>query len=253
MKYEDIEGLRVSEIRELAVLEPWELINKRLNPPKPTPAQITGTIYHLLILQKDINLINEKIKIAPFKNWQTKASRDFKNSCNKDDFIILEDDFENMKKNIDVSKKNLEELFKDCLFEQEHFGDLNQFGKIKGRIDAINEKEILDLKCVNNLNFLDKKIFDFGYNLQMFLYMKLSKRFSAKLIFFHTESGLIEAKTLDYAELILECDYLLDRAKSNQKILENYNKTKEYKYKTSDYIPPAWGLQKFIENDTKGF
>lgn len=253
MKYEDAQGIRVSEIRKLATSSYENLLNDYLQQKTSTDSQRIGSAIHSLVLQKEIGEIPENLKILEFDNWKTKEAQNYKKEYDLNNEVIplLSKEFDTIKNMLKVSSSHLKEIFDNGEFEKAYFGDLDGFGEIKGRVDCLKEDMVVDLKCTTQFGNLDKKIFDMGYQLQMYLYMLLTKTTQARLIFLHPVSGLIEIKKLDFFIIENECDILLKKALSNKSKLDLYIAFNDIEVKNSDYNPPQWALSELIEWEEK--
>lgn len=249
MNYNDIQAIRVSEIRSLAVGSYDSLLSDLIEPKATTDAQRLGSFIHALVLQDDMNNIPTNLKVLEYENWRTKEAQNAKKEyeSNQDVIPILSNEFDNIQKVLNPIKQHLKDIFSGGKFEIAHTGELENFGAIKGRLDCIKDDYVIDLKCTSQLANLDKKIFDMGYQLQMYLYMMLSNINKAKLVFLNIKTGLIEIKHLALATIKAECDVLLERAWVNKQKIEMYRAFNYIDIKESDYYPPQWALSELLK------
>lgn len=255
--YNEIEAMRVSEIREFAISNISDVIADIKNPKQPSDFVRIGTAFHSLILRNDrgSEKLPDNIQILDFADWRTKEARECKQKYydSKDDYCpLLKQEYENIISIINSNIENINNIFNgegeyEIAFVDE-FDDepLNKFKKIKGRIDYLTKDCVVDLKTCSSLSGLDKKIFDMGYQLQMYLYMRLSGVENAKLVFLHTASGLLEIKNLDIIEIAPECEALLKKANKTFDEFQLYNTMGSVATKISDYMPPQWALGELL-------
>ena len=248
MNYDEIQGMRVSEIKALAVNSYDSILSELIEPRPITDPLRLGSVIHAIILQDNMDNMPSNIKILDYDNWRTKDAQKAKKEYEATQEIIpvLSNEFETIQRMINSVKSHLIDIFGGGEYERAHIGELENFGAIKGRLDCLKDDCVMDLKCTAQLTNLDKKIFDMGYQLQMYLYMLLSNKSKAKLVFLHTKTGLIEVKHLELKAIEPECEILLKRAWANKQKLDLYKAFKEIEVNDSDYIPPQWALSELL-------
>lgn len=249
-EYESIEAMRVSEIVRLATKDINSIIAELNTPRETTEQMLLGTVFHSLILRKDRRYVPEDIVIIYSDNYRTKYAQTEKDKALENGKIpILIRQWDKMLSGLKYAEKMLDIYFDPniCAFEQSFVGDDETFGKIKGRIDGIQNGCVNDLKYTSNQINLDKKIFDMGYQLQMFIYMNLSNCKESNLVFFDPNTYLIQVKHLKMESIKDECIGLLNRAKRNMDLVEKYKKGELGIVFESDYATPQWAYTYLME------
>lgn len=251
-EYEALNGIRVSEIVNFATKNIETIIQEYQNPKETNQNMLLGTAYHYFILRSDRDTIPNDIEVLDFGDYRTtKAKEARQKALDNGKIPLLTKDLATIQDNIKKLMPTLDEFFPstECDFEKVFCDSDATFGDIKGRVDAIHNDTILDLKVSTNTLFLDKKIFDMGYQLQMFLYMNLAKKDTAKLVFLNPDSLFVKTKRLNIGSIENECIVLLKRAKRNMMLLEAW-KNGEYTYENEgDYQAPQWALYSLNELD----
>lgn len=256
-EYNKIEAMRVSEIVKFATQDIETIIQKSLTQDTYTQNIITGLAYHAYVLRKDRSSMPSDIIEIQFPDYRKKEAQEAKAKALAVGKIpLLTHEIEKIEKTLIKMMPTLDEFFDTdtCEFEQSYIDDDVTFGKVKGRVDAIKNNElVLDLKVSTNTLFLDKKIFDMGYQLQMFLYMSLVGVENAKLVFFNPDSYFIKTKSLNINTIRDECIALLKRAKKNMMLFESWQKG-EYNYENEgEYQVPQWALHYLINSDKDSY
>lgn len=252
--YLNIQAMRVSEIKELAINTISDIIGEKNNPKDPAESLRIGTGFHSLILRdRNTDELPENIAVLDFKDWRSAKAKEVKQQYRENretDFCpLLAHELRAMEYIIEERRIDFDDIFNASKgeFEKAFVGELEGFGKIKGKLDYVTDDCVYDLKTCNTLANLDKRIFDLGYQLQMYLYMQLAGKEKAKLVFLHILSGAIAIKRLDYFEIKDECEALLERARKNQQALDLYNSMGDIEIQESDYIPPQWAIAELLK------
>lgn len=253
INYNELEGIRVSEIVRLCVDSIDAYLHKKIDT-KKTDAMRLGSILHAIILRRggvfDANL-PKIIEVMDYATWMAKESKEAKKrymECEDDSYLpILECELKSLEQGLELSQEAIDKIFENGSFEKAFQGELEGYGKIKGRVDCIKDNCIYDLKTTTSLDNLDKKIFDSGYQLQMYLYMQLAKVEQAKLVFYNYQTGNIAIKELDLFEIKEECETLLQWGLKQQKTIEMLEAYKEPYVTTTKYIPPQWAIANLLE------
>ena len=249
-EYEAIDAMRVSEIVRLATRDINSIVAELNTPRETTDQMLLGTAFHSLVLRKDRDSIPEDIVIIDSDNYRTKDAKAQKDKALENGQIpILIHQWDKMLAGLKYAEKMLDIYFDPniCAFEQSFVGDDESFGKIKGRIDGIQNGCVNDLKYTSNQINLDKKIFDMGYQLQMFIYMILADCEESNLVFFDPNTYLIQVKHLKLEVIRDECVGLLNRAKRNMDLVEQYKKGELGVVCESDYATPQWAYTYLME------
>lgn len=250
-EYESIKAMRVSEIVKFAVNDINEII-KDTQKKEMTESIKLGLAIHSILLRSDRAGIPDDICILDYENYRSKdAQKERDNAISNGQIPILITQYDNIMKGIDFASRELNVYFNpdECEFEKSFFATDVFFGDIKGRVDCIqNGNTINDLKVSTQTNMLDKKIFDFGYQLQMYIYMNLVGVEESNLVFFNPDTWLVSVKKIYLSHIEDECISLLQRAK------DNYNKFQSYKRREigildcGEYTTPQWAYNYLMNN-----
>lgn len=245
--YDNLEGLRVSQIAKYAVGH----IDKILTPTKEDSESIVmGNIIHSFLLRNDRNGIPENIMPIPYPDYKTSLARKLKDEALEDNKIpVLECKLEKIIDMI-INTPKLSQYFpSEAVFEKALQMEDIRFGLVKGRVDCIHNNEVWDLKVTTQTNNLDKKIFDMGYQVQMYLYMQLANLNSANLLFFNPETQTIHIKEMIISEISIECEALLDRALKMKEKVENFIAKKDIGGTKTKYNTPQWAYAELISEE----
>lgn len=253
-EYENLSGIRVSSIVEYATKDINTIIKNELQEKEYTDSILLGLAAHALILRKNKSSLPQELEIIDADSYRTKDAQAQKQEALDNGKIpLLKKNLESLETSIKRASAFLNCFFNpsECEFEVAFSDDDATFGSIKGRLDAIQNGNVInDLKvsrdCTSNL---DKKIFDSGYQLQMFLYMTLSGIREANLVFFNPDTALINVKRLDYAVIKDECVALLGRAQKNMELLERYREGNLGVIEGGEYQTPQWAYHYLLENE----
>lgn len=249
-EYEAIEAIRVSEIVRLATRDINSIIAELNTPRETTDQMLLGTAFHSLVLRADRDDLPDDVWLIDSDNYRTKeAQRQKANALQNGLVPILIHQWDKMVAGLKYAERILDKYFNPitCKFEQSFVGEDKTFGKIKGRIDGIQDGCVNDLKYTSNQANLDKKIFDMGYQLQMFIYMVLANVEESNLVFFDPNTYLIQVKHLKLGAIKDECVELLNRAKKNMELVEQYKKGELGVICESDYATPQWAYTYLME------
>lgn len=244
--------MRVTEIVRLAT----QPIEKLLIPQETSPLMLQGSLYHAHILRHDYaeKSTPEQVEVINADSYRTKVAQEARdNALAQNRLPCLTKDWEAISSTPESTMQALHDIFKADKFELEIHGKVKHFGEIVGHLDSLNGIFVSDLKISQQNDRLDKKIFDYGYQLQMFLYMELAQVEQAKLVFFNPQANAIFTKELCYYDLLAECEALLDKAHRNYCQLNNIAEKGVY-IESSSYNPPQWVLSELLEaeNQHKG-
>lgn len=205
------------------------------------PKANLGTFWHSWILRADRESVPANIVVIESKDYRSKLAQKARNKAiSEDKTPVLQKEYETFLQGFNFLKSKLYEIFPiNSYFEYEIKGDLDGL-ELVGHIDCMNENKVVDLK-ISEVNVkLDKHIFDMRYNLQLYLYMLLSKREYAELVFINPKSLTIYIKSLKMAELKDECEVLIKKAIDNMRVV---NKAlSEPLVVRSDYVIPQWAI-----------
>lgn len=244
--------MRVTEICRLAIQPLEKLISEaRLGKTQANEAMLLGTAWHALILRdnRQSEDIPDELVIIDSDNYRTKQAQELKNQAlSENKTPILAKDYETARKNIDFLASALDSIFtKSAQYEVELKGKVDYFGEIIGHADCLTENKIIELKISTKGGDYNKAIFDSAYQLQVFLYMHLSNKTQAEIIFINPDSLTITRKILDYYTLQSEAEALLEMAhKKNKLIIESID---EPLIQTSEYITPQWAYTNLIQGE----
>lgn len=244
--------MRVTEITRLATAPIDRLVAEaRLGKPAPSDLMLQGTAWHALILRGN-RLTSEapvELEIIEADNYRTKLAQEARNHALAHNRTpILRKDYTSAVKSIDFLASALDSIMpQGAIYEQEFKGKVDYFGEIVGHIDCLTEAEVIDLKISAKGGDFNKLIFDNGYQLQVFLYMHLSNRTQAKLVFINPESLVTTIKTLHYYEIQTECEALLKLAHEKQAKLQEALESPLIQ--TSDYATPQWAYTNLIQGE----
>lgn len=199
---------RASLLAKASNLNPVEFIELMLAERKATKAMDTGTIVHSLILEKKLP---DSIVVLDYEDYRTKAAQTDKKAaydCGKIPCLrkevqeFLDDDFSQVQKlfaGYDV------EVAKSMLYRKD-------FAKITGHLDAFNGHHVKDLKVTNSKTFsnVEKEIFYKGYDIQVFLYMLMTKTRTASIVFFNLDTGMYQEVDMHLENIKDSCIDRLD-------------------------------------------
>lgn len=244
--------MRVTQICRLAVKDIDTLIAESREGVKTTDAMLLGSAYHAYILRPDRtgDTPNEVVEIDA-DNFMTKAAKEAKAAALDAGLIpMLKAKCREIERGVQFLEPALRELFAGKVeYEKEVSGDLAGFGEIVGHIDALAESKIIDLKVSALNRDLNKVVFDSGYQLQMYLYMRLAGVDFADLVFLNPASLTLKVVSMNAFELETECEALLKRA------VENYVQLFEIEtggvpyVERLEYQTPQWALSQLIQNE----
>lgn len=254
-EYEAVKAMRVSEIVALTSSSLYEVIKKfTIEKPLTEPMKF-GTLIHSMLLTDDRDAFPYGFHIVEAENFVCKKGREGKEKGLKFKKIpILRKQYENALQSLEKAMPVLDKYFDPakCEFEKPFFANDEVFGEIKGRLDAIYDNRVVnDLKVSSSFGNLDKKIYDMGYQVQMYLYMELSGLEESNLVFFDPENSIIQVKHLPKAQIQKECEVLLKRAVKNKKLLDEYLAGELRELLVDDYQIPQWALTDLAFEDNK--
>lgn len=250
-EYEQIDAIRVSEIVRYATKDINSIITDIKVPRETTDQMLLGTAFHSLVLRNDRSTLPDDICIIDSDNYRTKEAKEKKQKALDNGMTpLLIHQYENMLAGINYASKVLDRYFNPntCEFERAFIAEDETFGNVKGRIDGIQDGCVNDLKYSKNQLNLDKKIFDMGYQLQMYIYMELSGLDTANLVFFDPDTYLIQVKTLRKSQIQQECTSLILRAKKNMALVDAYKRGELNELESTDYATPQWAFTYLMEN-----
>ena len=149
-------------------------------PRKPTAAMDKGSIIHGLLLGS-----GQEISVLNFDNFRTKLAQETRDLAYSEDKIpILQKDMETINEAVENAKKQIKELAP--YFFEPHESELSvrwtmdNGVKCQSRFDWIKPEtgKIIDLKSCSDANpkVLDRKILDFGYDIQEALYLQCANK-----------------------------------------------------------------------------
>lgn len=149
-------------------------------PRKPTTFMDKGNIIHGLILGG-----GPEIEIIQADNFRTKAAQELKAMAYEENKIpILQKDMDTIDEAVENAKEQIKQLapyfFEDHQSELSVRWTMDNGVKTQSRFDWIKPETglIIDLKTANDANpqNLDRKILDFGYDIQEALYMQCANK-----------------------------------------------------------------------------
>lgn len=251
-EYESIKATRVSEIVKFAVSDISTIIKDLTQEKEMTESIKLGLAVHSILLRQDRSGIPDDIVILDYENYRSKESQKERDEAINDNKIpILISQYNKIIKGLDFASKELDIYFNpsECEFEKSFFATDDFFGDIKGRIDCIQNSNVInDLKVSTQTNMLDKKIFDFGYQLQMYIYMNLAGVEESNLIFFNPDTWLVSVKKIYLSHIKEECISLLQRAKYNYIKFQSYKRGEIGVLDCGEYVTPQWAYNYLLEN-----
>lgn len=250
LEYEELEGTRVTTLVKFAISDLYKLMSDHRQPSAPSSQMMMGSVVHALLLREEhFTDDHPDVCILDYDNYMKKEAREAKEKAILDNKLyILRKEYEAVIKNMPLClHKMLRE--NNPLFEHGLNSDLAGIGLIKGKIDCLQDEEVIDLKVTTQNLDLDKQIFNSGYQLQLFLYMLLSGRENGKIIFYNYETGLYRIKNFNIDNIRDECIALIEKAfkrmeKYDAIIASNVSCVSE-----SDYITPQWAYQHMMETE----
>lgn len=255
-EYEEVKGLRVSEIVALATRDLEGVIKYFSKKEATTEAMRMGTLAHSILLRKDRDYVPDDIIIIQAENYLTKQAREHRNRAFEDGLLpVLRKDYEYMFNGLGSVENILNKYFDPdkCEFEKPYYATDERFGKIKGRIDAVYDGRIVNDLKVSSVpaNQLDKKIWDMGYQLQMYIYMELSGLEEANLVFVSPDTFLVSVKHLQKDIIQDECVVLLQKALENWDLLHKYQDGMLGEYVSSEYQAPQWAYSILMDEESQ--
>lgn len=146
----------------------------------PTKAMDKGSIIHSLLLGG-----GQEIVVIIADNFRTKAAQEERDMAYDEDKIpILDKEMTAINESIETIKKNIRELapyfFEPCEFELSVRWEMDNSVKCQSRFDWIqlSTGKIIELKTANDANpqKLDRKILDFGYDIQGAMYLQAANK-----------------------------------------------------------------------------
>lgn len=245
--------MRVTEIVRYA----YNSLDALMLEQKDTPQMLLGSAWHYFILRNNRETKPSNVVRIDANDYRTKASREIRDEALANGKIpLLRKEYNSIVEMMETLKNDIDKIFpSDAEYELEVEGDVHQFGKVLGHIDCLTKDDVIDLKISANTANLDKHICDFGYYLQMVLYMRMSGRETAKLVFINPDSLLIHIKRLDLHSLQNMANVMLRVAYSKyqklQNIMHDLENKKELRVNVSDFEIPQYELYKMVELETK--
>lgn len=255
-EYEKKAGLRVSEIVKLAIGDFDSIVKYFTIPQEQTDAMRLGLAVHSMLLRTDRESIPDDLAVLDYDSFRTKEAQKAKERAINNGLIpILISQYDRLYNALDNAMPYLDIYFnpKECEFERAFFDKDDKFGAIKGRLDCIDNANdcVNDLKVTTQTNSLDKKIFDSGYQLQMYIYMKLAGLEKSNLVFFNHETSTLHVKSLKLYDIEQECVALLNRAYTNYERLQAYKAGDYAIIECGEYNTPQWALTYLLENENQ--
>lgn len=244
--------IRVTEICRLASQPLDKIVSEaRLGRPPANEAMLQGTAWHALILRdnRDSADIPSEIVLIDSDNYRTKQAQELKAQALAENKVpMLAKDYKVARESIDFLASALNQVFPaGAEYEVELQGRADYFSDIVGHTDCIAGDKIIDLKISTKGGDFNKLIFDSAYQLQVYLYMHLSGKTSAEIVFINPESLTITRKTLDYYTIQSEAESLLKLAHQKQKLVAEA--TQHALIQTSDYATPQWAYANLMQGE----
>jgi len=182
-KYESIDALNWSSLKEIYI-SPRNFLWKHYFPKGDTVFFSLGRSVHMALLEPD-KFENQYVKRpSEWDSWRTNASKEWKKEqIFQGKEILTEDDsriIENIQVNFAVHPdcKVLEFTKKEQIIEWKDNGV-----KCKGRLDAVSNDRVIDIKTTNNLfDFVRRDFFRYMYHGQLAWYLDgaISAGFTSK-------------------------------------------------------------------------
>lgn len=240
MTYPRPDRLRVSQIVKACCMEKIEFVSWMLNPPEPTDSMIRGTVFHSLILE---NKLPDNIASMPFADFRSKKARDAKTQAVNAGMLPVKSAL--LAHWPTVIDPDLRAEFSGYEVERPFFGMLEGFGAVQGKVDAWHpSRPLADLKTTEAQFFknLHSNIYKFGYDLQMYLYMKLSRAESAVLYIMDCITGCWTTVSLELEEIEFQCQTRLIRGIDNLQAWNDYKTGNRKHIEGVAYAPPQWAM-----------
>lgn len=248
--YPDPNKLRVSQIVKACCMDKVEFISFMLKPDEPTEAMIRGTVLHSLVLE---NRLPENIAPVPFADFRKKEAQAAKaEAISKGLLPVKAADIEAWQQVIDPA---LRQEFEGYEIERPLSGYLEGFGHIQGKLDAgLRHTHVKDLKTTGPFFFrkLNHNIYSMGYDLQLYLYMKLCRAVTGEILLMDCATGCWQSVHFGIDEMEHDCQTRLVRGINNFQGWQLYQQgIKQLPQK--DYQPPRWAFDELldIENMTE--
>lgn len=250
-EYEQIKATRVSDLVAYSTKNFDDIVRYFTLPREMTESIKNGLVAHSLILRNDRSNIPDDIAIIDYENYRSKDAQVLRDKAESEGKIpILIGQYEKIKGIIDELESDLNVYFNpnECNFEVPFFDTDETFGSIKGRLDCITKDGVVnDLKVTTQTQSLDKKIFDFGYQVQMYIYMVLSKTKESNLVFLNLDTKMISVKKLRLEHIEEECVSLLRRGAENYKKFQSYLNGDLRVIDCGEYLTPQWAYTYLME------
>lgn len=180
---------RASHLSRACTKTAVEYIAEQVMPKSNVDTMETGTIIHSLILE---NKLPADLVVLDYPDYRTKSAQADKAEAYAQNKIPV------LKKEVaqylDYDLIQVKALFKGYKTEVAMAMVYKRMAKITGHLDAWNGSHVKDLKVTNPQTFKDpvKEIYWRGYDIQLFLYMLMSKTQTASIVFFNLETGLFQ-------------------------------------------------------------
>lgn len=250
--YEAVNAIRVSDIVKFATSDFDSIVKYFTIPHEQTESIRNGLVAHSLLLRKDRIGIPDDIAVLDYESYRSKEAQKARDEAIDNGLTpILIKQYDKIAQTISKLENDLNQFFSpnECEFEKAFFAKDDFFGDIKGRVDCLQNNSVInDLKVTSQTQFLDKKIFDFGYQLQMYIYMQLANVYEANLVFLNLETKLICLKKLHLEQIESECLSLLQRAKTNYDKFQLYKKGELCVMDYGEYAIPQWAYNYLMES-----
>lgn len=264
--YLHIDGIRTTTVAKACVGCLEDLVVQK---DYVSPYMEEGTVAHAIILEPE-KLTPDKngipvppdVVLCPFEHWMGANAKERKFIRTQGKIPMLMKDYVKMYENIDLAlQTGMGDMFSDCYTEKPFLKDfsfsesnLSAFGKIKGKLDAIKKDNslIVDLKTTRdklNPAGLDARIFNFGYQVQLYIYMMLADVEQAVLCFYSILGGTYAIKTLSKEVIRDEVESLLGRGAKILDRVEAYERGvlgSRFVY-SGEYETPQWAYRQLIE------
>ena len=113
MNYNEIQGMRVSEIKALAVNSYDSILSELIEPRPITDPLRLGSVIQAIILQDNMDNMPSNIKILDYDNWRTKDAQKAKKEYENTQEIIpvLSNEFETIQRMISSVISHLIDIF----------------------------------------------------------------------------------------------------------------------------------------------
>lgn len=213
---------RASHLARASTMNEVEYIAEALAERQQKKTMDIGTIIHSLILE---DKLPDTLEVLDFNDYRTKASQEARdNAYNNGKIPFLKKDIQEY---LELDLNQVKALFTG--YDVEVAKAMNYNGHIiTGHLDAFNGQHVRDLKVTNVQTFKNpqKEIFYRGYDIQVYLYMRMTQTQTASIVFFNLETQMFQEIDMHLNDIKDSCIQRINKAFQNIMAFEDYKNGK---------------------------